>query len=298
VIKVTNIQVRSFDLGYLDLYWDISPCHEDINNYEFVVEKSDNEFGPYEDLTIPFTDRYHVRDNTVAGQHSFYRKIYYRIRVQERANTSNFEIFPEVGGARLAAKPDLIALEMARINNLKLKEFTGRKVWVFTRKTSGQRCRICFDDVSQRKLIANCSACYGTGWVGGYNAPIEAYALIVTPNEQTIHANVGNINLENTSMMMGNYPELSEGDIVVEAENIRWRVASTISKVSKARALIRQQAPVHRIPKSDVEYMLPINLSDEELRDLIVSPERNYTNPQTIEGDSLKGALTNIFGEK
>ena len=298
MINVTNIQVRSFDLGYLDLYWDVSPCHEDINNYEFVVEKSDNEFGPYHDLTIPFTDRYHIRDNTVSGQHAFYNKIYYRIRVQERANPSNFEVFPKMGGTKLAAKPDLAALEMARINNLKLKEFTGRKVWVFPRKKSGQRCGVCFDEVSQRKLLSNCSVCFGTGWVGGYHAPIETYALIVTPNEQTIHANVGNVDLENTSMMMGNYPEIHEGDVVVEAENIRWRVASTISKVAKARALIRQQAPIHRIPKSDVEFSLPINLTEDEIKDLVVSPERNYTNPQTIESDSLKGALTDIFGSK
>jgi hypothetical protein len=296
VITITNIQVRSFDLGYLDLYWDVSPCHEDVNNYEFVVEKSDNELGPYYDLTVPFVDRYHIRDSTVSGQHAYYNKIYYRVRVQERGDTSNSRTFPDIGGAKLAAKPDLAALEMARINNLKLKEFIGRKVWIFPRRKSGQRCGTCFDEVSQRKLLSNCSTCFGTGWVGGYHAPVEAYALIVTPNEQTIHANIGNINLENTSMMLGNYPEISEGDVVVEAENIRWRVAATISKVAKARALIRQQAPIHRIPKSDIEFMLPMNLTSDELKDLVVSPARNYTNPQTIESDSLKGALTNLFG--
>lgn len=296
MLQVTNIRIRSFDLGYLDIYWDIEPSFESIGDYEFVVEKSDNEFGPYFDLTVPFVDRYHVRDNTVRGQKNYYNKIYYRVRVQERAG-ANQAVFPEVGGAKLAAMPDLAALEMARLNNLKLKEFSGRQVWVFPKKQSGQRCRLCYDDVAQRRVRSGCSSCYDTSWVGGYHAPVRTYAMIVSPNEQTIHANFGDVQNENTMMLMGNYPEISEGDLVVEAENIRWRVASSISKVKKSRALVRQQGAIHRVPTSDIEYRIPINLSEDELKNLIASPERNYTNPQTIESAKLSNVLNNVFAK-
>lgn len=296
MLQVTNIRVRSFDLGYLDIYWDIEPSFEAVDAYEFVVEKSDNEFGPYHDLTVPFIDRYHVRDNTVRGQKNFYNKIYYRIRVQERGG-SDQAVFPEVGGVKLAALPDLAAMEMARLNNLKLKEFSGRQVWVFPRKQSGQRCRLCYDDVAQRRVRSGCATCYDTSWVGGYHAPVRTYAMIVSPNEQTIHANFGDVQNENTTMLIGNYPEISEGDLVVEAENIRWRVAASISKVKKSRALVRQQVAVHRVPTGDIEYRIPLNLSEEDIRDLIASPERNYTNPQTIEGDKLSNVLNNVFAK-
>lgn len=296
MLHVTNIRIRSFDLGYLDVYWDIEPSYEDISDYEFVVEKSDNEFGPYFDLTVPIVDRYHVRDNTVKGVKDFYNKIYYRIRVQKRG-TSEQAVFPEVGGVKLAALPDLAALEMARLNNLKLKEFSGRKIWIYPKKRSGGRCSLCFDKVAQRRVRSGCSSCYDTSWVGGYHAPIQTYGMIVSPNEQTIHANFGDVQSENTTLLLGNYPELSEGDLIIEAENIRWRVASTLSKVKKSRALVRQQVAIHRIPTSDIEYKIPLNLSDEEIRDLIASPERNYTNPQTVESAKLTNVLNNVFGK-
>jgi len=296
VLRISEMRVRSFDLGYLDIYWEVDPCFEDIGDYEFVVERSDNEFGPYMDLTVPVVNRFHVKDVTVKGQHSYYHKLYYRVRTIKRGSDPvESTVFPDVGGIRLAAKPDLMALEMARLNNLKLKEFMGRKVWVFPKKTAGQRCGACFDEVSQRRLRSSCGVCFDAGWVGGYHAPVETYAMIVTPNETTIHANFGDIQTEDTTLLLGNYPEIKEGDVIVEAENIRWRVASTISKVSKARAVIRQQAPIHRIPKSDIEYSLPLKMSDDEIRDLVASPERNYTNPQTIEETSLAKALNGTF---
>jgi hypothetical protein len=295
MLEVINIRVRSFDLSYLDVYWDIKPSFEDILNFDFVVEKSRSEFGPYRDVHNPVINSFHIRDNTVKGQHSFYNKLWYRVRVRNR-ETGEEESWPKLGGAKLAALPDLAALEMARINNLKLKEFSGRKVWIFPKKTSGQRCPICFDEVSQRRLRSSCLNCFDTGWVGGYNAPVESYGMVITPNEATTHAPFGDMQTENTSILLGNYPELFEGDIIIEAENIRWRVGSNIGKVNKARALVRQQAPIHHIPKSDMEYSLPMNLGADEIRELQASPERNYTNPQTLESDKLVKALNNVFG--
>jgi len=296
LLEVTNIRIRSFDLGHLDVYWDIEPSFEDISDYEFVVERSDNEFGPYYDLTVPIIDRYHVRDTSVRGHKNYYNKVYYRVRVQKRGSTEQ-AVYPEVGGVKLAAMPDLAALEMARLNNLKLKEFSGRKIWVFPKKQSGGRCALCWDRVAQRRTRSGCATCYDTSWVGGYHAPVQTYGMIVSPNEQTIHANFGEVQTENTTLMLGNYPEISEGDLIIEAENIRWRVASTLAKVKKSRALIRQQVAIHRVPTSDIEYRIPLNLTDEEIKDLVASPERNYTNPQTMESTKLSNVLDNVFGK-
>jgi len=39
---------------------------------------------------------------------------------------------------------------------------------------------------------------------------------------------------------------------------------------------------LHQIPEGDIEYKIPINLS-EALRDLRFSPARNFTNPYNLE---------------
>ena len=297
MIKVADIQVKSFDIDYLDIYWTLEDAFEDINGYEFIVERADTEFGLYVAVSSAMVDKYHFRDSSVRGRHSYYNKIYYRVVVRNRETGATLT-YPELGGFKLAAKPDLSALEMARLNNLKLKEFSGRKLWIFPKKKTGQRCGVCFDKVSQRKLRSQCAVCFDSSWVGGYHAPVEAYGLVVTPNELTIHANFGNVENENTTLQLGNYPELFEGDVVVEAENVRWRVSSTMSKIKKARSLVRQQAALHRIPKGDIEYKLPINMSDDEIKDLSASPDRNYTNPQTLESAKLSNVLTDIFSNR
>jgi len=298
MLEVTNIRVRSFDVSYLDVYWDVAPCYEEIKDYEFVLQVSDSEFGPYHDLTPGMVDVYHVRDNTVTGQHSYYMQRYYRVMVRKRADPSVSKTYPELGGAKLSAAPDLYALEMARINNLKLQEFMGRKIWVFPRKQTGQRCGICYDPVMIRKTRSSCPTCFDTTWVGGFHQPIEVYGMIVSPNESTTQTNFSRVQNENTTLLLGNYPEVSEGDVVVEAENIRWRVGSEINKVNKARALIRQQAPIHRIPTSDIEYSLPIKLTESAVRDMVATPARNYTNPHNFESVSLAEALNSVFGPK
>lgn len=297
MVEITNIRVRSFSLDFLDVYWDLAPTYEDVLDYEFVVQTSDAEFGPYYDLTVPMVDRFHVRDITVKGRHAIYHRRYYRVIARKRADPTQTATFPEVGGAKLSAPADLYALEMARINNLKLMEFMGRKVWIFPRKQTGQRCGVCWDKTMSRKVRSGCPACFDTTWVGGYHSPIETYVAIVSPTESTAQTNFSKVQSPNTTMLAGNYPELSEGDVVVEAENLRWRVGSELQKIRKARALVRQQVSVHLIPKPDIEYTIPLHLSDDAVRDLMASPVRNFTNPQGLTDPSLISALNSVFGQ-
>ena len=296
MLDVTNIRVRSFDINYLDVYWDISPCFEDVNQFEFYIARSEAQFGEYVVIAGPLINQFKVRDNSIRGHKSFYHQIYYRVICKNR-NTGEEKVFPDNGGGvNLSAPLDLVGLEMARINNLKLKEFSGRKVWVYTKKTYGQRCQACYDPVASRKTKSRCANCFDTSWVGGYNAPVEVYAKIISPDDRVVNADFANIELENTAVLMGNYPELFEGDIIVEAENIRWRVGSTITKIKKSRGIIRQQAPLHRIPNGDIEYKVPVKLTDNEVKDLVAEPERNLTNPQNIESAKFTNALNSVYG--
>jgi hypothetical protein len=296
VLQVQNVKVRSFDLDYLDVFWSVDDTYEDVRDYEFYVERAEAEYGPFHSLAGPIVDKYSVRDATVRGQHGFYRNYYYRIRVRHAA-TADEQVFPKDGsGINLAAEPDLIALEMARQRRIKLEELAGRRVWVFPRKTSGQRCS-CVDRVTQRQTRANHAPCYDTGWVGGFNTPIQTSALIASPDETNIHYSQIDANLENTVGSFPNFPELFEGDIIVEFENVRWRVGSRLTKYKKGRSVIHQQVPLHRIPEGDIEYSLPIGLTRDETRDFLATPPRNYTNPHSLQAAKDADAALAIFGK-
>ena len=295
MIRISNIRVSAWDLGYLDVYWDFAPTYEDIGDYTLTVERSSVEFGEYVQITPPFRYKDQFRDGTVKGFHSFYTKYYYRIKAVNRV-TNATAYFPAEGGATLEAPPDLAAIEMVRQYEVKLREYSGRIVWIYQKRRSGQRCSVCYDRVTSRKLSSGCKVCFDTSWVGGFHAPIERFAQVITPTEVTSKTPDTVHEVIDSAVFLGPYPELDEGDIVVEAENIRWRVGNAINKVRKARALIRQQASIHAIPKSDVEYTIPLNLSSSERRNLIVTPERNLTNPQSFDSKNVLDSLRGVFG--
>ncbi len=295
MLKITNLKVRSYDIDYLDVFWEIEPTYDDVHAYTFTVERSNAEFGPFTDLTGAFSDKYHVRDNTVKGQHSFYTKFFYRIRVIKLADSS-YMTYPEDGsGVALEAPPDLMALEMARSNRFKLKTHSGRALWVFPRKRTGQRCS-CYDEVMQRKLRSGCKTCYDTSWVGGYDTPVQIYGQIFDPVETTMKTHIGEVNAEQSVCRLPNFPEVMPGWVIIEAENKRWRVgtdSNALRKVHKGRALIRQEVPIHRIPTGDIEFQLPLNVSN--IDKINTSPPKNFTSPKSLTSDKVVDSALSFF---
>jgi len=71
-------------------------------------------------------------------------------------------------------------------------------------------------------------------------------------------------------------------DLLIEAENRRWRVVQN-NQTEHGRSTIHHELQLHEIPKSDIEYLIPIPL-ETELRDIMFSPSRNFTNPHNLEG--------------
>jgi hypothetical protein len=68
--------------------------------------------------------------------------------------------------------------------------------------------------------------------------------------------------------------------MLIEAENKRWRVIF-VNEMEHGRATIHHELQLHEIPKSDIEYAVPLPL-EKELRDMHFSPSRNFTNPHNL----------------
>lgn len=169
MLQIKNLRIRSFDLDYNDIYWEIEPTREEVEAYDFYVLRGETELGlPIDYTTIagPFIDQYHVRDTTIRGQFHINRRWYYKIRVVNR-NTREETVFPEDYAVALGAEPDLAALEMARMERLRLAEFSGRQVFLFPIRTFGQLCT-CIDPITQKKVRDKCLTCFDTRFVGGY----------------------------------------------------------------------------------------------------------------------------------
>lgn len=293
MLKVDNLRVRSFDVDHLDIHWELSG--DDPRSFTLEVLRSENQFGPFVPITKPFKDRSRFRDSG-AGIGNYHRVWFYKIKVT-RATTgdghdgnASTATFPKGPGVGLLAAPDLEGLEMARLERLRLQEFKGRLVWVFPIRTTGTRCT-CFDPVTRQRLRSSCLMCFDTGIVGGFYNPMQVYMEIVNPIEQTQLTPQAELKPQNTLGRLANWPYVHERFIVVEAENIRWRLAGPIKRIGKLRATVRQEFSLHRLPPDDVAYKLPVILDP---KDLEASPDRQFSNPQNLENAGTRRELTEV----
>jgi hypothetical protein len=279
-LVVTEFVARSFDLDHMDLFWkiaDFDAVHEAITAYDFYILRSESPEGPFETIAGPFQDQYTFRDFGSNLLHKW-RRLYYVLRIIHKPTDEEIK----VGPVALLAEPDLIALEIQRQEDALFRQFTGRRCWVFPVRTFGPKCS-CYDPVMGRRSRSGCIECFDTGYVGGFLRPIEFY-MQVDPNPSSSQPTAlhGEKQPRNTSARCGAYPLLKPKDIIVEPENIRWKVVTAVS-TERLRSAVHQELSLTQIPRGDIEYKLPINL--EDLANQKFSEELNFTNPQQI--DSL-----------
>lgn len=286
-LVIRRLRVRSLDIDYNELSWELVDTSEDVYDYTFQVFRSESPSGPFDALTEPFQDRYLVLDNTLRTGHRW-RKYFYKIRTARLADPDDFI---ETEPTAKEPDPDLIVLELRRHHQLLFQEFAGRRCWVLPARTSGQRCS-CWNPNLKQRTRSGCSTCYDTGFVRGYLHPIEQWIQIDPSPKTKTTMNVGNAQQSNTTMRMAFYPPLKPDDLVIEAENRRWKVV-TVTQTEKGRATLHQEVSLHEVPPKDIEFKIELDLK-AALKDLWISPSRNYTNPTNME--SFKDSeMPNIF---
>jgi len=293
-VEVTKINVRSFDLDHLDLFWEIGPVpssgdsqpHE-IFDYQFHIFRSEAAMGPYEKIGGPFRDTYYFRDIQVSLLHKW-REYFYKIQVEHIPSGETKDYGPATANE---PEPDLIAAEVVRQEDMLFREFVGRKCYLFPVRTFGPRCS-CFDPHMGRKTRSNHPPCFGTGWLGGYMSPIEVHVQIDPTAKQTDLSPLGERQPQNVLGRMISFPPVNPRDILVESENRRWRVVS-VAGTQRLRAGVRQELQLHEIPRGDIEFELPVQV---DLRTQTPSAERNFTNPQNVENNADYSDILTVFG--
>lgn len=299
MIELRSLLVRSFDLDHLDLFWEFKDISARVDRYSIFVDRSvDGPVGPFRQIAGPFFNTNQLRDPDVNQFHN-YRQYFYRLRIIDK-DTDSSETTEAVS---FEAEPDLIAIELRRKMELAMREFGGRQCIIFPRITSGFRCTICYkrNDKgmgSGRKLTQNCESCFDTTFVGGFTSPLIAHVQIDSSPKSVVRSDTYERNPEDTSSRLSAFPPLKPKDIIVEAENIRWEV-QRVPGPKKGRATTHQEPILHRIPRHDVRYKLPVNVDVLQK----FGPEREFTRPMCLpdededHGGNLGDFLDRLTGE-
>jgi len=286
-LTIKDLKVRSLDIDFNEVSWTLADTIEDVLDYNFQVLRSESPSGPFDDLSVPFQDKYLFIDNTLEPAHRW-RTLFYKVRITHLASGDAVETDP----VTREPEPDRIALELRRHMQLLFREFAGRRCWVLPVRTFGQRCE-CWNNVMKQRRAAGCRLCFDTGFVRGYHSPIETWMDIDPSPKSEQTTNVGAQQQSNTTGKFGHYPSLKPRDIIIEPENRRWRVGDPV-QIEHLRARVWQQFKLHEIPLTDVEYAIELDLGTA-LRNLWLAPARNFTHPQnlaTFEQEEIPGIFS------
>lgn len=286
-IKVQDFKVRSLDIDFNELSWSISNTTEDVLDYTFQVFRSESPMGPFAAISPPFSDKYLYIDNAILIGDKW-RVYYYRLHI---AHLQTGEV-EETGTASREPEPDLQALEIRRHMQILFREHAGRRLWLLPSRQSGQRCECWAPRLAQRTR-SGCALCFDTGYVRGYYNPIEIFGQLDPSAKGNQAVNVGMSQQTNTTGRFPNYPPMKPDDILVELENRRWRVV-TVTATEKGRATVHQEATLHEIPRTDIEYSIPIVL-EEATKDLWATPPRNYSNPMNLSNVSDDQRIFDLY---
>ena len=275
MLNVTRFYARSFDLDHINVFWEVEDIStsDDIIGFDLYLYKSESPGGPWGNPVVgPFTNQFFYQDTTNPSLHKD-RRVFYKLRIVDKRTTEE----KEFGPTAQIPEPDLMAMEIVRLEDILLRQFVGRKCIVYPRKSIGAKC-VCRSKTSQRETISNCMTCYGTGFLGGYNSPIVCY-IQIDPHARNVQLGqtiIQNVNI--TTARLINFPPIKPTDILVENENRRW-IVSSMRPTERLRSTVHQELEIREILKSDMAYKLPINMDILLTED--ISETRNFTNPQT-----------------
>jgi hypothetical protein len=295
-LTIKQLYIRSFDLDHLDLYWEtqdtrvgLGTAAPDILDYEFYILRSgDSPEGPYTQIAGPLRDQYLIRDTNVSLLHKW-RQYYYKIRVVHKPSGKEETFGPT---ASSTPEPNLEAAEIIRAEDLLFRNYVGRKCWLFIARTFGPRCT-CYDMTLKRKTVSNHRPCFGTGFLGGFLPPIEVYVQIDPSGKNVKRTSLQEVQQYDTMGRMIAFPPVSPDDIIVESENKRWRVIS-VNSTERLRAPVHHELALHQIPKGDIEYDLPINVTPQSI--FMPASEGNFNNPHHLESGEDYGDILAAFG--
>ena len=242
----------------MQVSWEVDSTTLNTLAYDFFILRSESPEGPYETVGGPLVDQFYFRDYTAPLRGSL-RTLYYVVRAKDRGTGEEFNSAP----TNPEPRPPLDALEVIRRNDLLFREFTGRPCALYSIRTFGQRCTDCYDEITGRRTVSSCKMCWNTGYLRGYYKPILVYIQIDPPSKNLQLQAPYVSDPSQVQARLGVYPILKPRDILVERENIRWRVAS-VNRTERLRSPVRQEISLVKIPRGDIEFNIPLEWPDIE----------------------------------
>jgi hypothetical protein len=108
-------------------------------------------------------------------------------------------------------------------------------------------------------IRANCTVCYGTGFVGGYFEPITTLAKRAPAPPTTTLTPQGKQDIALTRVMMLDAPAVVEDDVLVFLRDNRRFVVKNVASTELQTVTVHQTLMVSEIQRGSIEYRLDVD---------------------------------------
>lgn len=261
-----NFQLNQYEPGEISLTWETLI---DSAKYYVLVERSNSSEGPFELLTkIPIVNAYGFIDRT-ANRDAADRIFYYRLIARNKID-SNDQVSSEVIQTHYDP-PNHIAKYIAKQERRLLERFIGQKFILYTRKTFGKRCPICYDPVRQKSFKDHCNNCFGTTFDGGFFAPIVIYVNTNPRIESHNKTEIITTEQRGVQAWCGATPKVTPGDLLIEKERKNQRfVVDVVSHTETRDAIVHQNLQMTLLQGSHPFYLVPEEPDARSINDVNV----------------------------
>lgn len=201
--------------------------------YTFTLERAGAPAGPWDVVWGPAAEQYAVLDAfdqrpetldySRPNQLTLYDRVYYRVTCTTPSGAVLRDVV-ETGPSTLNPRMAGYRRKLIRDFRLSLK-FNGTPTVLLKRRTWGVRCDRCVDKRTKQIVRSECRDCWGTGFEGGYWAPILTYArrsvtapTVVNSPEQKSESN-------DAQIWLPDFPQMERDDVIVSLhDQRRYRV--------------------------------------------------------------------------
>lgn len=175
-------------------------------------------------------------------------------------------------------KMDYIWAEAIRRNRWILEQ-GGERVKLFIRRANGNPCDCVWDarlEEYTKQPLNMCVRCYGTGWVGGYEGPID---IIISPDdaERSVTQTANGRVLEHSyETWIGPTPTVSQRDFIVKQNGERFSIGA-VSRVQVRGLVLQQSFNIKYLDSTDIRYLVPMAPLER-----LPWPQTRVTRPEDV----------------
>ena len=254
------VKVDFLKKGPTAVFWALDALFDETTPWTFTLQVGTSATGTW--TTVGSSTTAYTKTDSTQRTTWAVNEIFYRVKLV--TGDSNIYYSLPVNIPDTWTLKDLrIASEIVRKENLlNSSSYSGITFWILSRKRTGTRCTDCTDSVTDEVITVQCTSCWGTGLVGGYETPYETTGRILGTGSTVKGSDLGTIFNSNIAVRYCPLPTVHEGDIIIlDGSDERYALKRVETVASIKGHPIIQQATLSALPVSDIVYKIEWNSS-------------------------------------